>query len=536
MKLENKPINSTLKQYSQSQVEQYCADHKNIIEKFIHKITSNKTQPLNEDFKITIEGKLDQVGKDILTSIVNLYGCDVGDQFVGQAFDDCMTQALLTCDDPEIHNLVKSTWACDDEDIPEEVTSEEEVFEEEPSEEDIPEEEVVDGDIDLNEWPSILGSKALYKTFCMAARNFACQCPNGTFDDFIGQFKDSIEFDEGELKDFRTAFEEGRAACQEIEAKQEVPLEEAIALNYYRITYKHPTGIYSTIVVYAGSQDDAEDKFNQQHEEEIVAVDKISKQEYQNYIDSGAEVLEECLEVEVEDDCKEVEVKQEDDKTEISIENRQCDQDQVEEEEAEEDQPSDMPEEEKQLQELSRDPKYAAAFKYLINTLHQQSDSVDEEQPEEQPEEESGEESGEESEVEEEGEIITEGVEETSDLQEGSEQSEEVPEPPAAPGGIYIANEINDLIKGELDAINLYNNFLVDLEGAMASEGSNLEQSFADSAREIIKDILAEENLHIGQLQELLKPISPNAENIEDGADEAQEQINTAQEDQNEES
>ena len=50
------------------------------------------------------------------------------------------------------------------------------------------------------------------------------------------------------------------------------------------------------------------------------------------------------------------------------------------------------------------------------------------------------------------------------------------------------------------------------------------------SIEAVIKDILVEENKHIGQLQELLKAVSPNAENIEAGVDEAKEQVEDASE------
>ena len=43
--------------------------------------------------------------------------------------------------------------------------------------------------------------------------------------------------------------------------------------------------------------------------------------------------------------------------------------------------------------------------------------------------------------------------------------------------------------------------------------------------KEIINDILVEENKHMGQLQELLKIISPNAKEIDNGEVEAEHQI-----------
>ena len=43
----------------------------------------------------------------------------------------------------------------------------------------------------------------------------------------------------------------------------------------------------------------------------------------------------------------------------------------------------------------------------------------------------------------------------------------------------------------------------------------------------IIDDIVNEENLHVGQLQQLLKQVSPNASSINQGEVEAREQLNS---------
>lgn len=41
----------------------------------------------------------------------------------------------------------------------------------------------------------------------------------------------------------------------------------------------------------------------------------------------------------------------------------------------------------------------------------------------------------------------------------------------------------------------------------------------------VIQDIVAEENTHIGQLQQILLQISPNVQNIEKGEIEGEEQL-----------
>lgn len=74
-----------------------------------------------------------------------------------------------------------------------------------------------------------------------------------------------------------------------------------------------------------------------------------------------------------------------------------------------------------------------------------------------------------------------------------------------------LINAIND----EWEAISTYNSListLVDLGGY-------------DKMIDVINDIAKEENKHVGQLQECLKEVSANTEEIEDGAEEGKEQL-----------
>lgn len=76
---------------------------------------------------------------------------------------------------------------------------------------------------------------------------------------------------------------------------------------------------------------------------------------------------------------------------------------------------------------------------------------------------------------------------------------------------------LNNLIKDEFDAIDQYNSAITTLQ----SEG------LAEDILGILYDIVAEENTHVGQLQKALELINPTAvENIKDGEQEAEEQIN----------
>jgi rubrerythrin len=69
-------------------------------------------------------------------------------------------------------------------------------------------------------------------------------------------------------------------------------------------------------------------------------------------------------------------------------------------------------------------------------------------------------------------------------------------------------------INGEWETVNLYNSIAMNAR----------EAGFEDIAK-VLDEINTEENKHIGQLQELLKTISPNAYAIKDGEEEAKEVI-----------
>ena len=53
----------------------------------------------------------------------------------------------------------------------------------------------------------------------------------------------------------------------------------------------------------------------------------------------------------------------------------------------------------------------------------------------------------------------------------------------------------------------------------------NLESYGYKDISDVIKDIVVEENVHIGQLQKALETISPNVNSIEDGSKEAEGQL-----------
>ena len=75
-----------------------------------------------------------------------------------------------------------------------------------------------------------------------------------------------------------------------------------------------------------------------------------------------------------------------------------------------------------------------------------------------------------------------------------------------------LADLLLNGIKDEVEAIQGYNVII-----------ANLGQH--EEMRQVILDILAEENKHVGQLQKLLSLISPNTEEIQNGIIEASEQL-----------
>lgn len=103
------------------------------------------------------------------------------------------------------------------------------------------------------------------------------------------------------------------------------------------------------------------------------------------------------------------------------------------------------------------------------------------------------------------GKKITEDIEETFG------------EPPAPGKDTGAANTISALIQDEWQAIDGYNKAIENL--------TNLDM---ENIVEVLKDIVAEENIHVGQLQAALQTIATNAGEIATGEKEAAEQLGDA--------
>ena len=104
-----------------------------------------------------------------------------------------------------------------------------------------------------------------------------------------------------------------------------------------------------------------------------------------------------------------------------------------------------------------------------------------------------------------------------------SEDEDKVEETPKTPDQFVIASMLNSLIRDEWEAIEGYNSTIATLND-IKIEGSLTD---INSIKKVLTDIVNEENIHVGQLQQALALVSPNAVSIDTGAREAEEQIVT---------
>ena len=101
---------------------------------------------------------------------------------------------------------------------------------------------------------------------------------------------------------------------------------------------------------------------------------------------------------------------------------------------------------------------------------------------------------------------------------------EAVPEGPKPGIESGIADTLINLINDEWEAIQGYNNFR-DMILSMQTAG---DADYSEMIK-VIDEISNEENLHVGQLQELLKKVSPNTTSIAKGEEEAEEQLQSSE-------
>ena len=98
----------------------------------------------------------------------------------------------------------------------------------------------------------------------------------------------------------------------------------------------------------------------------------------------------------------------------------------------------------------------------------------------------------------------------------------DAPEGPKDGSDTGVADMLISAINDEWSTIQRYNSMIATLRTEMSGNPA-YEQFIA-----VIEEINNEENKHVGQLQEVLKQISPNARSIQDGEEEGAAQLNFA--------
>lgn len=94
-----------------------------------------------------------------------------------------------------------------------------------------------------------------------------------------------------------------------------------------------------------------------------------------------------------------------------------------------------------------------------------------------------------------------------------------VPEGPQMGSDTGVADMLLDAINDEIETIRKYNSMIATLRVEL------INNPVYDSFINVLNDINEEENVHVGQLQEMLKQISPNASSIQRGIEEGSEQL-----------
>ena len=121
---------------------------------------------------------------------------------------------------------------------------------------------------------------------------------------------------------------------------------------------------------------------------------------------------------------------------------------------------------------------------------------------------------------------VKESIEIEIDPEVKETETEEIPAAPQTPLKVTIANTLNTLIRDEWEAIEGYNDALSTLRAMNGVEDENGEPvPDCEGIVKVIEDIVNEENLHVGQLQKALELVSPNAESIKTGDEEAEKQL-----------
>lgn len=249
----------------------------------------------------------------------------------------------------------------------------------------------------------------------------------------------------------------------------------------FQITYRYSPEIFSSFMIKADSEEDARSKAEvKTKNKEIVGVKLMSKDEIHDMKNRGMSIVEN---VEVDKD----------DKGRLLI--------------------VDYREGKKDLKTLHKElldlfnGDYKQAFEFFVT-----NEDVKLKESEETP-------------LREDVEIEIDMEKEEAPSEVHEEEEEVVPSAPISPAEMSLANMFNALIRDEWEAIDGYNGTISTIREIMMSPEYESNSIDYEGIIKILEDITNEENLHVGQLQKALETISPNAESIQTGEEEASEQL-----------
>lgn len=249
----------------------------------------------------------------------------------------------------------------------------------------------------------------------------------------------------------------------------------------FQITYRYSPEIFSSFMIKADSEEDARGKAEVKTKgKEIVGVKLMSKDEVHDMKNRGMSIVEN---VEVDKD----------DKGRLLI--------------------VDYREGKKDLKTLHKElldlfnGDYKQAFEFFVT-----NEDVKLKESEETP-------------LREDVEIEIDMEKEEAPSEVHEEEEEVVPSAPISPAEMSLANMFNALIRDEWEAIDGYNGTISTIREIMMSPEYESNSIDYEGIIKILEDITNEENLHVGQLQKALETISPNAESIQTGEEEASEQL-----------
>ena len=233
--------------------------------------------------------------------------------------------------------------------------------------------------------------------------------------------------------------------------------------SIYQITYAVANGIFSSVMVKASSEEEARDKFSKKHKtKKIVGAKEISGDEADDMKKRGMSLMEELDKDTIEKLAK---------KHNLT------------------------------LDDFGDGKIHVFGKDSDINAFSDEYGSLTDKDS-----------------LTEEVDITVDGEEFTP---EGEEEIKPSPETDAAMG---IANTLNAMIRDEWEAIDGYNSSISTYR-AMQEDKETAGSIDFDALIKILEDIAQEEMNHVGMLQKAMETVSPNAEEIKGGEEEAEETL-----------